>query len=268
MNRQLKAELYKMKHSSILMVSFIGILFIVALSFLFGEMNFFSAGDGTITYIGFQAKSYVSENGPLFEEVVRSSLAYTAFFWCIALIVTVVFFQNEYSLGTIKLSISYGIPKWIIYLTKILTIFITIFFLYFLFIGIFLIIELMQSGYKLNFGDFLRITELFLLNYCTIIGFLSLIIFLSSVLYNVGIVVCIGCIYVFTGMSIYLMLWNSMQSISNGLRLFIYCNPMYYWMNFSSCKTQGILENIWIFLLFNILLLILGGIINNRKEIK
>ena len=45
-------------------------------------------------------------------------------------------------------------------------------------------------------------------------------------------------------------------------------NPMYYWMNFSSCRTMGIIEHLPFYFIGCISLLIVGGLIMIRKEIK
>ena len=45
-------------------------------------------------------------------------------------------------------------------------------------------------------------------------------------------------------------------------------NHMYYWMNFSSCRTMGIIEHLPFYFIGCISLLIVGGLIMIRKEIK
>lgn len=80
MNNHFRAELYKLRHSRILSAVFIISIAIIMVSFVFGEMTFFGAGDGTKSVIGFQAKSYLSETIPTFHGIARSTLAYTAFF--------------------------------------------------------------------------------------------------------------------------------------------------------------------------------------------
>ena len=55
------------------------------------EMVIFGAGDGITCEIGFQAKSYLSEEVVTFRSVARSSLAYTAFFWIVMGVFTALF---------------------------------------------------------------------------------------------------------------------------------------------------------------------------------
>ena len=85
---------------------------------------------------------------------------------------------------------------------------------------------------------------------------------------NTGIVTGICCLYVFSGASVYLMLWSDMETVSIPLKFFVYGNPMYYWMNFSSCRTMGIIEHLPFYFIGCISLLIVGGLIMIRKEIK
>lgn len=96
----------------------------------------------------------------------------------------------------------------------------------------------------------------------------SISIFLCVVIQNTGIVTGICCLYVFSGASVYLMLWSDMETVSIPLKFFVYGNPMYYWMNFSSCRTMGIIEHLPFYFIGCISLLIVGGLIMIRKEIK
>ena len=73
---------------------------------------------------------------------------------------------------------------------------------------------------------------------------------------------------VFSGASVYLMLWSNMDADSIPLKIFVYGNPMYYWMNFCSCRTMGIIEHLSFYFRGGILLLIVGGIAMSKKEIK
>lgn len=58
------------------------------------------------------------------------------------------------------------------------------------------------------------------------------------------------------------------QLVELPLKFFVYGNPMYYWMNFSSCRTMGIIEHLPFYFIGCISLLIVGGLIMIRKEIK
>ena len=99
------------------------------------------------------------------------------------------------------------------------------------------------------------------------IAFESISIFLCVIIQNIGVVTGICCLYVFSGASVYLMLWSNMDAASIPLKIFVYGNPMYYWMNFCSCRTMGIIEHLPFYFMGGILLLIVGGIAMSKKEI-
>ncbi len=64
------------------------------------------------------------------------------------------------------------------------------------------------------------------------------------------------------------LVWSNMDAASIPLKIFVYGNPMYYWMNFCSCRTMGIIEHLPFYFMGGILLLIVGGIAMSKKEIK
>ena len=142
-----KAEFYKLRHSKIL-ITILGVCAaVIMVSFALGDMTFFGAGDGTESVIGFQAKCYLSSEIPTFQTVARSSLAYTAFFWIIGILFATIFFTKEYNTGTIKLSVAYGTKRTILYYTKAITILVVSLITYLIFVAIFFVIEIIQSGY-------------------------------------------------------------------------------------------------------------------------
>ena len=236
-----KAEFYKLRHSKIL-ITILGVCAaVIMVSFALGDMTFFGAGDGTESVIGFQAKCYLSSEIPTFQTVARSSLAYTAFFWIIGILFATIFFTKEYNTGTIKLSVAYGTKRTILYYTKAITILVVSLITYLIFVATFFVIEIIQSGY----------------------------IPTASEVINTGIVTGICCLYVFSGASVYLMLWSDMETVSIPLKFFVYGNPMYYWMNFSSCRTMGIIEHLPFYFIGCISLLIVGGLIMiKRNQVK
>ena len=237
-----KAEFYKLRHSKIL-ITILGVCAaVIMVSFALGDMTFFGAGDGTESVIGFQAKCYLSSEIPTFQTVARSSLAYTAFFWIIGILFATIFFTKEYNTGTIKLSVAYGTKR--------------------------TILEIIQSGYIPTASEVINLLGWALACGTVLLALESISIFLCVVIQNTGIVTGICCLYVFSGASVYLMLWSDMETVSIPLKFFVYGNPMYYWMNFSSCRTMGIIEHLPFYFIGCISLLIVGGLIMIRKEIK
>ncbi len=268
MKRQLHAEWYKLVHSQIISIVALISIGIVLLSFHFGQIYFFAAGSGNKIYIGFQAKAYSSMHAPNFDEVAMSALAYTAFFWCLVVIVTAYFFMDEYHTGTIKLAVAGGIRKWKIYLSKAIILSGATFLFYYIFIFIFLIIELIQTGYQFNANDLTVMLKLIFLNNVALVSLQFLTIFLCVLLKNIGVVVGLCFMYVYAGLEVYLGCWNHMDEISSGLKLFLYCNPMYYWLNYCSHRVGAAIGDMWIYMVLSIALLCMGGIIINKRELK
>ena len=257
-----KAEFYKLRHSKIL-ITILGVCAaVIMVSFALGDMTFFGAGDGTESVIGFQAKCYLSSEIPTFQTVARSSLAYTAFFWIIGILFATIFFTKEYNTGTIKLSVAYGTLPFSLH--NIAFFLIT----YLIFVATFFVIEIIQSGYIPTASEVINLLGWALACGTVLLALESISIFLCVVIQNTGIVTGICCLYVFSGASVYLMLWSDMETVSIPLKFFVYGNPMYYWMNFSSCRTMGIIEHLPFYFIGCISLLIVGGLIMIRKEIK
>lgn len=268
MNNHFRAELYKLRHSRILSAVFIISIAIIMVSFVFGEMTFFGAGDGTKSVIGFQAKSYLSETIPTFHGIARSTLAYTAFFWLIGVLFAISFFVKEYHSGTIKLAVAYGAKRAVIYYAKVIIIFAVSLVIYLLFITAFFAIETVQSGYIPTPNEMMSLFGWGLACGIALLALESVAVFLCVLIPNTGVVMGICCLYVFSGASVYLMLWSSMDTASIPMKIFVYSNPMYYWMNFCSGRTVGIIEHLPFYFLGSIILLVIGGLIMKKKEIK
>ena len=213
-------------------------------------------------------KCYLSSEIPTFQTVARSSLAYTAFFWIIGILFATIFFTKEYNTGTIKLSVAYGTKRTILYYTKAITILVVSLITYLIFVATFFVIEIIQSGYIPTASEVINLLGWALACGTVLLALESISIFLCVVIQNTGIVTGICCLYVFSGASVYLMLWSDMETVSIPLKFFVYGNPMYYWMNFSSCRTMGIIEHLPFYFIGCISLLIVGGLIMIRKEIK
>lgn len=139
---------------------------------------------------------------------------------------------------------------------------------YLIFVATFFVIEIIQSGYIPTASEVINLLGWALACGTVLLALESISIFLCVVIQNTGIVTGICCLYVFSGASVYLMLWSDMETVSIPLKFFVYGNPMYYWMNFSSCRTMGIIEHLPFYFIGCISLLIVGGLIMIRKEIK
>lgn len=216
-----KAEFYKLRHSKIL-ITILGVCAaVIMVSFALGDMTFFGAGDGTESVIGFQAKCYLSSEIPTFQTVARSSLAYTAFFWIIGILFATIFFTKEYNTGTIKLSVAYGTKRTILYYTKAITILVVSLITYLIFVATFFVIEIIQSGYIPTASEVINLLGWALACGTVLLALESISIFLCVVIQNTGIVTGICCLYVFSGASVYLMLWSDMETVSIPLKFFV-----------------------------------------------
>ena len=221
-----KAEFYKLFRSKI-MIAILGVcVALVMVSFALGDMTFFGAGDGTESVIGFQAKCYLSSEMPTFQTVARSSLAYTAFFWIVCLVFATIFFTKEYNTGTIKLSVAYGTKRTILYYTKAITILAVSLITYLIFVAAFFVIEIIQSGYIPSASEALTLFGWALACGIVLLAFESISIFLCVIIQNIGVVTGICCLYVFSGASVYLMLWSNMDAASIPLKIFVYLHSL------------------------------------------
>ena len=164
--------------------------------------------------------------------------------------------------------VAYGTKRTILYYTKAITILVVSLITYLIFVATFFVIEIIQSGYIPTASEVINLLGWALACGTVLLALESISIFLCVVIQNTGIVTGICCLYVFSGASVYLMLWSDMETVSIPLKFFVYGNPMYYWMNFSSCRTMGIIEHLPFYFIGCISLLIVGGLIMIRKEIK
>ncbi len=167
-----------------------------------------------------------------------------------------------------KSRLKYGTKRTILYYTKAITILAVSLITYLIFVAAFFVIEIIQSGYIPSASEALTLFGWALACGIVLLAFESISIFLCVIIQNIGVVTGICCLYVFSGASVYLMLWSNMDAASIPLKIFVYGNPMYYWMNFCSCRTMGIIEHLPFYFMGGILLLIVGGIAMSKKEIK
>lgn len=268
MRNYLNAELYRLLHSKSLFGFIFGCVLILFLSLIFGEMTIMGSGEGMLLDIGFQAKSYLSLAEPTFETVAQSCLGYTAFFWLVNVLFTATFFNKEYEIGTIKLSVAYGIDRRIIYFSKTVIILSVSILMYFGFIFSFFVLGTIQSGYLMSLSEIIQLIQWTAINGLVILAMNCLVLFLCVLVSNMSIVTGISCIYIFSGACVYLMSWASMETLFPLLRYYVYTNPMFYWMNICSSNIVRIIGYLPWYLLGSTLPLIAGCIIINQKEIK
>ena len=99
-------------------------------------------------------------------------------------------------------------------------------------------------------------------------AFIGITLMLCVIFKHTAIVVGTMSLFTFSGPLIYMMTWDNMSAQSWRVLTYLKINPMYYWMNFCSCRTMGIVDQLPFYLLSCFVLLIAGGWIISKKEIK
>lgn len=93
---------------------------------------------------------------PEFSEIMQSCISCNVFLWIVALILTIQFFCYDYSAGTIKLPIAYGIDRVKVYFAKVIVIVLYNAVCYFLFNAITLCFTCIQIGYTPNITELIQ----------------------------------------------------------------------------------------------------------------
>ena len=93
---------------------------------------------------------------------------------------------------------------------------------YLIFVATFFVIEIIQSGYIPTASEVINLLGWALACGTVLLALESISIFLCVVIQNTGIVTGICCLYVFSGASVYLMLWSDMETVSIPLKIFLY----------------------------------------------
>ncbi len=93
---------------------------------------------------------------------------------------------------------------------------------YLIFVATFFVIEIIQSGYIPTASEVINLLGWALACGTVLLALESISIFLCVVIQNTGIVTGICCLYVFSGASVYLMLWSDMETVSIPLKFFVY----------------------------------------------
>ena len=156
----------------------------------------------------------------LFKLLPAHPLHTQPFFWIVCLVFATIFFTKEYNTGTIKLSVAYGTKRTILYYTKAITILAVSLITYLIFVAAFFVIEIIQSGYIPSASEALTLFGWALACGIVLLAFESISIFLCVIIQNIGVVTGICCLYVFSGASVYLMLWSNMDAASIPLKIF------------------------------------------------
>ena len=181
---QLKSEFLKLKYSRLFIA--VPILFLAGLIFIRkfqhvrrGTQLFVSEGDeetnaaiqGTIGFLHLHLKNI---DTPKFSEIMQSCISCNVFLWIVTLILTIQFFCYDYSAGTIKLPVAYGIDRVKVYFAKTIVIVLYNAVCYFIFNTITLLFTCLQTGYLPDTTELVQYLSYVGLNFLVMVSFILL----------------------------------------------------------------------------------------------
>ncbi len=276
MYNQLKSEFLKLKYSKLFIA--VPILFFAGL-ILYGSFSmsaggtqlFVSEGDeetnaaiqGTI---GFFAFTFENIDTPKFSEIMQSCISCNVFLWIVTLILTIQFFCYDYSAGTIKLPVAYGIDRVKVYFAKTIVIVLYNAVCYFIFNTITLLFTCLQTGYLPDTTELAQYLSYVGLNFLVLVSFILLCITICICLKNIGIIATVMCLFTLGGAVIYTGIWQNFHSHAI-LKYLVWLNPLYYWMNMGTFRLEyGLINEIIIYFIFSLLFLLPLSVILVRKQ--
>jgi len=276
MFNQLKSEFLKLRYSKLFIA--IPILLLAGLV-LYGSFSistegtqlFVSEGDEETNaaihgIIGFFAFTFENSDTPTFREITQSCISCNVFLWVIILILTIQFFCYDYSVGTIKLPIAYGIDRIKVYLAKVITIIIYSATCYCLFNFATLLITCVHIGYKPCISEIIQYLGYVGLNFLVMISFMLLSLTVCICLKNIGIIATVMCLFTLGGAVIYTGIWQNFHSHML-LKYLVWLNPLYYWMNMGTFRLEyGLINEIICYFLFSLLILLPVSIVLIKKQ--
>ncbi len=276
MFNQLKSEFLKLKYSRLFtavpMLLLAGLLLYGSFSLSAGGTQLFvSEGDEEANaaiqgMVGFFAFTFEDIDMPEFSEIMQSCISCNVFLWIVALILTIQFFCYDYSAGTIKLPIAYGIDRVKVYFAKVIVIVLYNAVCYFLFNAITLCFTCIQIGYTPNITELIQYLSYIGLNFLVMISFIFLCITISICLKNTGIIATVMCLFTLGGAVIYTGIWQNFHSHAI-LKYFVWLNPLYYWMNMGTFRLQyGLINEIIVYFIFGLFFLLPLSVILVRKQ--
>ena len=162
------------------------------------------------------------------------------FLWIITLILTVQFFCYDYTAGTVKLPIAYGISRVKVYLAKVIVIILYYMVCYVLFNAITLGFTCYWGGYVPCFAELIQYFGYIGLNFLVMVPFILLCLTVCICLKNTGIIATVLCVWL---------------------------NPLYYWLNMGTFRLEyGLVYEIMIYFVFGLLFLLPLSVLLVRKQ--
>ena len=276
MFNQLKSEFLKLRYSKLFIA--VPILLFAAL-LLYGSLSRSAGGtqifvsEGTEETntaiqgaIGFFAFTFENIDTLEFSEIMQSCVSCNAFLWIVVLILTIQFFCYDYSAGTIKLPIAYGIDRVKVFFAKVIVIVLYNAICYFLFNAITLLFTCLQIGYTPNITELIQYLGYTGLNFLVMISFILLCLTMCICLKNIGIIATVMCLFTLGGAVIYTGIWQNFHSHAI-LKYLVWLNPFYYWMNMGAFRLEyGLINEIFVYFVFGLLFLLPLSLILVRKQ--
>ena len=276
MFNQLKSEFLKLRYSKLFVAVpiflFAGVILYGSFSLSSGGTQLFvSEGDEETNVaiqgiIGFFAFTFENIDTPKFSEIMQSCISCNVFLWIIALILTIHFFCYDYSVGTIKLPIAYGIDRIKVFFAKVIVIVLYNAICYFLFNSITLCFTCLQIGYMPNIIELIQYLGYTGLNLLVMISFILLCLTMCICLKNIGIIATVMCLFTLGGAVIYTGIWQNFHSHTI-LKYLVWLNPFYYWMNMGTFRLEyGLINEIIVYFVFSLLFLLPLSVMLVRKQ--
>ncbi len=276
MYNQIKSEFLKLRYSKLFKAIPILLIFGLALYWLFslsagGTQVLVSEGDEETDktlqgMIGFFAFTFADESRPEFREIMQSCMSCNVFLWVFILIFTIQFFCYDYSSGTIKLSVAYGISRIKVYLAKVVVIMLYSAACYFLFSILSVCFTCFRVDYMPNVGDMVQYLEFTGLNFLVMVSFIMLCLIVSICVKNTGIIATVMCVFMLGGAVIYTGIWQNFHS-HMVLKYLVWVNPFYYWMNMGAFRLDyGIIHEIMGYFMFGVVIILPVSVLLVRKQ--
>ena len=276
MFNQLKSEFLKLRYSKLFIavpiLLFAGLLLYGSFSRSEGGTQIFVSEGNEETNaaiqgsIGFFAFTFENIDTLEFSKIMQSCISCNAFLWIIALILTIQFFCYDYSAGTIKLPIAYGIDRVKVYFAKVIVIVLYNAVCYFLFNAITLLFTCLQIGYMPKITELIQYLGYTGLNFLVMISFILLCLTMCICLKNIGIIATVMCLFTLGGAVIYTGIWQNFHSHTI-LKYLVWLNPLYYWMNMGAFRLEyGLINEIIVYFVFGLLFLLPMSVMLVRKQ--
>lgn len=275
MLNQLKADYYKLRHSSVFLI--VNVLIIILLCALFGMskgsdgfyMGFARKMVGAEPVLdGFIAFAFEDRANPTFWEIIYSATALTFILWIILMVLAIQIYSQELQNGTIKLSVAYGKNRLVLFYSKLIVVLSYFGILYYVFNIISYLFCVKATGVALTEKGILELLKLTTLFFLIFVIFTMICMILCSVYRNA--VFVSTCMLAYMYSVVFLILGVMDHKIPFLLNIYFHINPMYYlWKASGYWAEPGIAKEIIIFFIAGFIILsICINFIENKHEIK